>query len=80
MSYAVEVRSAEDCRLLGHVNVPVPSYELPPQWTFALRGSIKDRVFHNVTLQVDQFAYKGHKFLAFKVPAAQWAEIKDKVR
>ncbi len=78
--YAIEVRAAEDARLLGHVNHSVPSHGLPDYVTFSLRGSVEDRVFKNVTLQVDQYAEGNARWLAFKVPAAQWAEIKDKIR
>lgn len=78
--YTVEVRAEEDFRLLGRVSLPVPPYDLPDAWAFPLRNSVTDLEFKKVTLRVAEFVKGSARWKAFSVPAALWAEIKDKVR
>lgn len=84
MRYAVEVRAREDNRLLGHVDMPMPSHELPEQWTFELRrptpGAHQIGSYVRVTLMVAVFFEDNSRWLAFSAPAAQWDEIKDLIR
>jgi hypothetical protein len=78
--YATEVRAAEDARLLGYVNTPVPSHELPHVWKFVLRGRVGDTAVETIAMQVDEYAKNSARWRAFKVSAALWEKIKDEIR
>ena len=80
MSYLVEIRAAEDCRLLGHTSSATPPHELPDYVRFALADTCDDLQFRTVCLRVANFRNGNHEWRAFSVPAAQWDEIKGKVR
>jgi hypothetical protein len=79
--FEMEVRAAENCRkVLGHVRVPMPPAQMPPYFTFGLRTRSDEYTVRAVTLAVEKFADpSGATWHAFKVPAAQWEEIKDMV-
>ncbi len=88
--YAVDVRAAEDGRLLGHINVSTVPWRLPRYVDFALRERCADMpktwveskavsAVKKVTLEVAQYFDHGVSAPAFCVPAAQWEEIKDKI-
>lgn len=79
--FDMEVRAAEDClKVLGHVRVPMPPAQMPPYFTFGLRNRSDEHTLKVVTLKVEKFADpSGATWHAFKVPAAQWEEIKDMV-
>lgn len=75
MGYRIEVRSDEDCRLLGHVSCPWPPHELPDHVQFELPRAYDDPVMRTVTLRTAEFRLGGHSWRGFSVPAAQWDEI-----
>lgn len=79
--FEMEVRSAEDClKVLGFVRVPMPPAQMPPYFTFGLRTRSDEHTMKAVTLAVEKFSDpSGATWLAVKVPAAQWEEIKDMV-
>jgi hypothetical protein len=90
-TYAIEVRAAEDLRLLGHIDCEVPPREPGDYQRFAfrssvnygrsaLRSSVKNLVMETVDLRVAEVRNGNHAWLAFSVPADQWEQIKDKVR
>lgn len=80
MNYWIEVRAAEDRRLLGRVSCPMPPHELPDHVQFALKEAPDDLEFRTVTLRVVEFREGWSSWRGFSVSAAQWDQIKDKVR